>query len=195
MSRSIWRRHLRGWLPPLLVFLVNLALFSVYGLVFAGEERAGGRLLDRREAEVGELRQRRRELADLVRRMQVTQQRLEEFRDQRLATEARRLTQVIAEVKELATRAGVKPSSISYPEVQLKQLGLSKRSFVFSVDGDYAALRRLINFLELSDHFLTLEQVSLSGRSGEAGGLRISLQISTLFLDPETVPAAAGASS
>ena len=154
-----------------------------YRLVIAGEARAWGRQLERRAAEVGQLSEERERAERLVERLRDNQQRIEEFRDQRLATEAERLTQVIAEVKDLARRAGVEPSSVRYPEERLEGVGLSRRSIVFSVDGDYAGLRRFINFLELSDLFLTLEEVSLAGRSGDSNGLRISLQVSTLFLE------------
>jgi len=189
MRQSIWRRHLRGWLPPLLVFLAALAALLFYRLVFADDARAGWGQLERRASEVGQLTERREEAERLVERLRDNQQRIEEFRGQRLATEAERLTRVIAEVKELARRAGVEPSSVRYPEERLKGVGLTRRSIVFSVDGDYRGLRRFINFLELSDLFLTLEEVSLNGRSGESSDLRISLQVSTLFLDPPVEPA------
>ena len=183
MSQSIWRRHLRGWLPPLLVFVLALSALLYYHLVFAGEARAGGRQLERRASEVARLSEQRQRTETLVEGLRTNQQRIQEFRGRRLATEAERLTQVIAEVKELARRAGVEPSSVRYPEERLRDVGLSRRSIVFSVDGDYGGLRRFINFLELSDLFLTLEEVNLSGRSGESSKLRISLQVSTLFLD------------
>ena len=183
MSQSIWRRHLRGWLPPLLVFVLALSALLYYYLVFAGEARAGGRQLERRAAEVARLSEQRQRTETLVEGLRTNQQRIQEFRGLRLATEAERLTRVIAEVKDLARRAGVEPSSVRYPEERLRDVGLSRRSIVFSVDGDYGGLRRFINFLELSDLFLTLEEVSLSGRSGESSKLRISLQVSTLFLD------------
>ena len=192
MSQSIWRRHLRGWLPPLLLFVVALGALVFYRLVFAGEARAGGRQIERRTAEVERLTEERQRSERLVQQLVDNRQRIDEFRTRRLATEAERLTQVIAEVKELARRAGVEPSSIRYPEERLEDVGLMRRSIVFSVDGDYAGLRTFINFLELSDLFLTLEEVSLSGRSGDSSKLRISLQVSTLFLDAlEGEPAAA----
>ena len=192
MRQSIWRRHLRGWLPPLLVFLVALAALVFYRLVFAGEARAGGRQVDRRTAEVTQLTERRQRAERLVERLTDNQRRIEEFRSQRLATEAERLTRVIAEVKELARRAGVEPSSIRYPEERIENVGLTRRSIVFAVDGDYAGLRTFINLLELSDLFLTLEEVSLTGRSGESSRVRIALQVSTLFLDtPRQQPPAA----
>lgn len=192
MSQSIWRRHLRGWLPPLIVFAAALCALLFYRLVIAGEARAGGRQVERRSAEVTRLSEERQRLEQLVGRLRDNQQRIEKFRAQRLATEAERLTQVIAEVKELARRAGVEPSTVRYPEQRLRDVGLSERSIVFSVDGDYAGLRRFINFLELSDLFLTLEEVNLSGRSGDSQGLRISLQVSTLFLEAPGDAAAGG---
>jgi Tfp pilus assembly protein PilO len=198
VSHSIWRRHLRGWLPPLLVFLAALGSLLFYRLEFAGEARAGGRQLERRTSEVAQLTEERQRTEKLVERLRENQLRIEEFRSQRLATEAERLTLVIAEVKDLARRAEVEPSSIRYPEERLEGVGLTQRSIVFSVDGDYGGLRRFINFLELSDLFLTLEEVSLSGRSvGESSKLRISLQVSTLFLDDrdEGQPVAGGATS
>ena len=54
---------------------------------------------------------------------------------------------VIAEVKDLSRRAGVEPSSVRYPQERLGEVGLTRRSVRFSVDGDYAGLRRFINFL------------------------------------------------
>ena len=193
MSQSIWRRHLRGWLPPLLIFLAALAGLLFYRLVIAGDARAGSRQLERRAAEIARLTEQRAQAERLVERLGDNLRRIEQFRGERLATEAERLTRVIAEVKDLARRAGVEPSSVRYPEERLQGVGLTRRSIVFSVDGDYAGLRRFINFLELSDLFLTLEEVSLSGRpGGESSALRISLQVSTLFLEAPPAAAAAG---
>ena len=198
MSQSIWRRHLRGWLPPLLVFLAALGALLFYRLVFADEARAGGRQVERRAAEVAQLSEERERTEQLVERLRDNQKNIEEFRSQRLATQAERLTKVIAEVKDLARRAKVEPSSIRYPEEKLDGVDLTRRSIVFSVDGDYGGLRRFINFLELSDMFLTLEEVSLTGRAGASSSeLRISLQVSTLFLNTtaEALPVATGATS
>ena len=69
------------------------------------------------------------------------------------------------------------PRALNYPEEQIQQYGLIKRSFIFNVDGTYTDLRKFINLLELSDSFLTLEsagltevtQRSAAGRPGFAG--------------------------
>lgn len=192
MSQGIWRRHLRGWLPPLVIFLVALGALLFYRLVIAGEAHAGGRQVERSVAQVQRLTEERERLETVVERLRDNRQRIEEFRDERLATEAERFTRVVAEVKDLARRAGVEPSSVRYPEESFEEVGLTRRSIVFSVDGDYAGLRRFINFLELSDLFLTLEEVTLTGRAGDSQGLRISMQVSTLFQQAPRQAAPAG---
>ena len=57
--------------------------------------------------------------------------------------------------------------------------GLIQREIQFSVEGTYRQLRTFINFLELTDQFLTLRGVALS--EGGADRLSIRLQLSTVF--------------
>ena len=181
-----WRRHVALWLPALGLFLIALAALLVYPLRFAGraevtqEELAEARReLQSLEAASSRVRSRADDLA-------TTDAEVEAFYRDRLASEEARLTRVIAEVKELASRSGMEPRQISYPSQALEDYGLRKRSFVFAVEGTYAELRTFINLLELSDSFLTLERVSLSNHSG--GELSIQLQLSTLFATGEGSP-------
>ena len=110
---------------------------------------------------------------------------MQRFYGEWLTGEDVRLTKVIAEVKDLARRASVEPSVINYPEEQLEEQGLVKRSLVFSVDGTYMALRRFINFLEVTDLFLVLDEVRLSEGGDSGFSLRISLKISTYFVEDD----------
>ncbi len=57
-----------------------------------------------------------------------------------------------------------------------------RRSITFSVTGNYEQVRRLVNFFELSDQFITLEQISLSGGASGNDQLSIRLLFSTLFV-------------
>ena len=102
-----------------------------------------------------------------------------ELYESRLATEAVRLTEVIAEVKGLARRANLEPPSISYSEVDIEEHGLIQKSIVFGVEGSYSEIRRMINFLEISEMFLILEEIRLRENAGETLG--IDLVVSTLF--------------
>lgn len=186
-AARIWRRRAALWLPALLFFLLNAAALVVYQARFAGRAEVTQDELQTAKRQLGVLEAQHRRVADQLETVRGTRSAIVDFYDQRLATESERLTQIIAEVKELASRAGLTPRNISYPTQPLADYGLHKRSFVFRVEGRYADLRKLINLLELSDSFLTLEEVSLSGSSG-GNRLSIGLRLSTLFAEGERPP-------
>lgn len=193
---EIWRRGLRRWLPALCALLVGVGLFAVYQSRFSGRVEVSARALERGRRDLSRLRADHRRLEGELTLVRTNRERLDDFYHQRLATESERLTRVIAEVKELARRSGLEPQTINYPEQAIADSGLRKRSFVFGVAGSYADLRKLVNLLELSDSFLTLEKVSLGGGGDRGNQLQIELALSTLFTTPEThavAPAAAAA--
>lgn len=177
--RRGWRLRVWFWVGVGLC-VVNAALLSTYRGVYAGRFQA----LEDEIAEVRNLRTRttqevaRRE--GQVATVEATRSRVESLYRQGFATERERLTDLIREVKELANRSGLRPGSISYPEEQLEQYGLVEKSLVFTVEGNYGQLRRLINQLETTDTFVALESISLSEATPN---LRIDLRLSTLFSD------------
>jgi len=176
-----WAGRWRLWAPALAFFVLNLGLALVYQMAYAGRVEALQAAVERREADRAELESLRRRQADLVDRADRNRAALADFYGGRLATESLRLTKVLAEVKELARRAGLDPSTISYPEQQLDDYGLVKKSFVFGVEGSYEELRQFINLLELSPTFLTLEQVTVSDGGVRSAGLRINLRLAAFF--------------
>jgi cell division protein FtsB len=179
---EIWRQRLWVWLPALLFFLANAAAFSVYRFGYAGRVESLENRLDAQQAEMRRLEARRRELETLVARVRTNDLQVRQLYAERLSTRSRRLTGITAEIKELAGRAGLRPRAISYPEEEIEEHGLVKRSFTFAVDGTYAELRRFINLLELSPSFLAVDEISAAD-AGEEGGpeLKINMTISTLF--------------
>ena len=74
------------------------------------------------------------------------------------STERERLTDMLRHVKDLASTAGLRPDTFSYPEEQLESFDLVRKRVVFSVEGGYNDLRRFINMLELSEQFVTLDR-------------------------------------
>jgi Tfp pilus assembly protein PilO len=176
---GIWRRGLLLWLPALLFFVANLVALGVYQARFAGRTEVSEEELAAAQQELEVLGERRQQIEQRLVGIDTTRQQVEDFYSERLAPESVRLTRVIAEVKDLASRSGLQPRSISYPQQVIEDYGLRQRSLVFRVEGSYADLRKLVNLLEISESFLTLEQVSLSGRGG--AGLSIQLRVSTLF--------------
>lgn len=183
---GIWRRRLAVWVPALVFFLANLALFSTYRLVYAGRvESLRGTLGERQEHLTG-LQGRSQELTGLVARARSSRLGMAELYRDRLSTERGRFTAVTAEIRELARRAGLEPAAMSYPTEEIEDYGLVKRYFTFNVEGTYVELRQFVNFLELTPSFVTLEEVALSGGEGPQLGIRLNL--STLFADEGRVP-------
>jgi len=201
-AADLWRGRARLWAPALAFLLLAAGALGVYRLRFAGEAEVSARALTRGRAALAALSADRETLEHDLDRIRANREALAAFYRERLATESERLTRVIAEVKDLAARAGMAPQTITYPDEQIEDFGLNRRAFEFGVEGGYADLRRLLNLLELSGSFLTLEQVKL-GESGRGGVLRIDLRLSTLFaaeagaaLDGRTpAPAAPGAAA
>ena len=183
---SIWRQRIWVWLPALLFFLANAAAFSVYRLGYAGDVRTLERDLKERNEELAPLRQQRADRERLIARARTSREQMTALYADRFSTRSRRLTGITAEVKGLAQDAGLVPREINYPEEEIEDFGLVKRSFVFTVQGSYAELRRFISLLEQSRSFLTLEGATLAGQADGEQELRISLRLSTLFAkEPE----------
>lgn len=181
---EIWRQRLWIWLPALLFFLANATAFTIYRLGYAGQVQS----LEANLAEVD------KELAPETRTSRILEQRLQKAKatevavrklyDDVFATRSERLTRITTEVRTLARKAGLNPRTIAYPQREIEDYGLTKRSFVFSVDGTYVELRQFLNMLELTDSFLTLESITLSEEGGEEGpDLRMNLTLSTLFAE------------
>lgn len=183
---GIWRRRLAVWVPALVFFAANLALFSTYRLVYAGRVESLRGTLEERQERRAELGERSQELTRLVARARASRVGMDALYRERLSTERGRFTAVTAEIRDLARRAGLEPAAMSYPTEQVEGYGLSKRYFTFNVQGTYVELRRFVNFLELTPSFVTLEEVALSG--GEGAQLGIRLRLSTLFADESRVP-------
>lgn len=179
---EIWRQRVWLWVPALLFFLANATAYSIYRFGFA--DRVAGLQEDMEETQkqLEPLEQRGRHLQRLIQRAEANRRLVRQIYDDRFSTRSRRLTNISAEVERLARQAGLDPRSLTSPERDVAELGLIKRSFIFTVDGTYVELRRFINLLELSPSFLTLEEVRLGGGEGEE--LQISLRLSTLFARP-----------
>jgi Tfp pilus assembly protein PilO len=195
---EIWRLRLWVWVPALVFFLANASAYVVYRFGFANRVESLEADLEKKQQELAPLAAKRDRFERLIKRSQLNDIEIHRLYDERFSTRSQRLTRVTAEVKKLARSAGLNPLSITYPQEEIEAYGLVKRSFSFAVDGTYLELRKFMNLLELSESFLTLEEVTLAGDEGEQGPeLRIRLLISTLFAredgNAETAPPARSA--
>jgi Tfp pilus assembly protein PilO len=167
---DIWRQRLWVWATALGFLVINCIGLLVYALAYSDRVRTLDFDVRDQGKQLAAARAELQQREDLLRQAKVNRVRVRQLYDEQFSTRRRRLTGVTAEVQALARRAGLVPRAISYPEEQIQQYGLVRRSFVFSVDGTYADLRKFINLLELSDSFLTLEDIALTEAGGRPGG-------------------------
>lgn len=176
-----WRLRVWVWAPALVFFLVNAAGFIVYRLGYSGRVAALEGTLTRQEKDLRDLETQKKELQTQLTRVSINERQVRQLYIDRLATRSQRVTRFTSEVRSLASKAGLEPRAYSYPEEDIDDYGLIKRSSIFQVDGTYAELRQFLNFLEASRSFLTVEEIHLAGASGGGPELRIDIAISTLF--------------
>ena len=188
MIASAWRRNLWLWLPAVF-FLLTVVLLGVFALEFADETQVARTRLARRTEELEVIRAQRKRAQGIVEKVRASEEGLADFYGRRLSTEREGLTRILAEIKNLCRLSGIPPTSLAYERQALEGQDVSRRTITFSVDGSYAQLRQLINFIELSDSFLILDEVSLRGNDVEGTPLRISLKLSTLFTVNSGAPA------
>ncbi len=195
MSWRAWRRDLRLWLPALILLLLNVGGFLTYRALYAGKAQSRRGEVERARLQYSQLVEQRERAQALAAAAQRNENRLVDMYRDQFQTQEQRVTKVIAEVKALAERAGLDPPGIRYPDEPIERFGLVKRSIVFSVEGSYVALRRFVNFLELTDSFVILEEVRPGDQgSGRGGRLSIALKVATFFLDDDIDPRALASS-
>ncbi len=177
-----WRRHLWLWVLPLGFCVLNLIGVAVYHWAFAGQVES---LEKRYQTSSNRLKQYQDEqvvIEDFLTRIESHKTAVKGLHRDRFRTEEQRFTEVIQEVKKLARQAGLRPTALSYPSRPFTSHRLIQRNINFSVKGSYEQLRNFINFLELSEHFITLNSVTLGGgEDPREPGLSIQLVVSTIF--------------
>jgi Tfp pilus assembly protein PilO len=160
-AADIWRQRVWVWAVALAFLLLNCAGLLIYRFAYANRVKTLQTDVKEQNATLERLRADEQHRRDLLREARINRERVLQLYDESFSTRRRRLTGVTAEVMTLANRAGLAPRAISYPEQQLQQYGLIKRSFVFTVVGSYVELRKFLAMIEQSDSFLTIEDISL----------------------------------
>ena len=194
MSRlALWRRRAALWSIPLLLVAVNVVWLTLFESGFRVRSAALDSALGRARTESAEVGARRAALERLWTAAADHRERVERLYVEGFSTERARLTETIRLVKDLASRAGLEPQSIGYPEDTLAEFGLVRRSFVFSVEGSYSDLRTFLHLLELTPVFVAVNQIEVADAS-KGRGLAIALRLSTFFetVEGDDAPAAGG---
>lgn len=184
-STEIWKERPWVWALPLAFVAINLLAFGIYRGRYAG----GVEDLERRyqsDAEVlAGLQETVSEADTLFARARQQQEEIDLLYEAHFSTESDRFTDLLREVRSLARAAGLNPSSFSYPETELEEFSLLERRVDFPVQGTYEQLRTFLNLLELSDQFVSLQQVALAGTTtgNSSPVLNVHLSLTTYFRD------------
>ena len=119
-----------------------------------------------------------------MQRAHSTRAAIDDLYDQRLGSEAARLTAVMLEAKQPGAAGGAhRHRGDQLRRRAVAELPLLKKSITFSAVGSYPQLRGFINLLELSPSFLSLDEIRVSG--GDPGRLRLQVRLSTMFVEPD----------
>lgn len=177
-SRSLnWRRWVRWTLG--VVLSLDLLLVLVAWRTAGGDEQA-------QKVELERLRQYHRRVGADVRRAEEIRQALPDVREdcdrfvrEQFLEAAPGYSTVVADLGEIAGRAGLKAANVTFKQRDLANRGVVQVEVTASVEGDYASLVRFINGLERSENFYLLDALNLA--SGVGGGIKLNLQLRSYF--------------
>ncbi|NJL28607.1 MAG: hypothetical protein HC897_12315 [Thermoanaerobaculia bacterium] len=181
---DIWRQRFWLWFAPALFFLVNLVVFGFYRYTYSGKVDVVRARVESEAQQLAALEANLEKLSGLRERLDNNHAHVEELREVWFATEATRLTRSIARLKTLVRDAGLSPDSYTYPSQPIEGQDLVRYEFAFQVEGTYEQIRRFVNFLELTEDFFIIEEITLDEGSGSAGDprLRVRFLLSTVFV-------------
>lgn len=86
---------------------------------------------------------------------------------------------LVADLGEIAGKAGLRTSGLSFKQRDLKERGVTEVDISASVEGDYPAIIHFINGLERSKKFYLMNDLGLDSQS--TGGIRLKLELRTYF--------------
>lgn len=84
-----------------------------------------------------------------------------------------------SDLDSIASHAGLQTGGVSFKPKNLPDRGVTELEITAQVNGDYAAIIRFINGLEVSKNFYLLNDLSLD--SASTGGIRLQLKLHTYF--------------
>ena len=179
-----WISRSRGWKRAVLAGLAALVLVDL-GL--------GILLWQLRQTDPTDLSRQRTELqikakllkADVARgesirkKMPKVGEQAKDFYDQELPPSTAGYSSLVADLGEIANKAGLRTSSTAFQDHELKDRGVTEIQIQETVEGDYASVLKYIQGLERSKNFYLLSDLGLD--SSETGTLHLKLILKTYF--------------
>jgi hypothetical protein len=183
----IWREHriLLGVLAALLV--ANAIFFFTYRVQYEARLSALDARLQQAEDDLQRARSKRIAAEQAVTSYRQVQTDLQTIYNTDWATEPQRLTTLYAEIKRLAAASQIAmPRTFSFTRTEDREMqksggvGTVTVTIVFTAQGTYQQVRRLINRLELSNQFVIIDAINI-GSGNTPDNLTVNFRLKTLF--------------
>lgn len=194
----IWRERRVLLIVLGVLLLANFVFFFTYRVQYQSRLQALDDRLAQAEGQLEQARTARIRAEQTYRSYKQIETDVDRIYNQHWATQAERLTAMIAEVKRLTVASSLVPTTITFNQsnvlvkkaavnaarrVKRPSIGATEVGITFGVQGTYEQVRRLINLLELSHQFVIISQISLSAREGQT--LDLNLLVKTLFREDD----------
>lgn len=180
----IWKE--RKWLLIGLgiLLLINVIFFVTYRVRYENRIDSLSADLETAQGDLQAAIDRRREAQEILSSVDRTSDDLAQIYGDWWSTRPERLAPLIVELQTLARKSGLNPPSRNYSWAErdtIQNVGAQSLTVSFRVEGTYKQIRTLINLIELSPHFVVIEQVSLADATGGGRNLGMTLSLKTLF--------------
>jgi Tfp pilus assembly protein PilO len=171
-----------------LLFLVLNSLLFLF-LVLPENQRISRLQSDyaNQRSKMIEQQKRTRNMEHRLAALQKAQTDLQMIYNEKLSQKKTGVTEIRQELEELADSVNVSRSDVNYDYDVLPEFGLRHFTLSVPVEGAYRDIRRFINGIERSQHFLILEQVNLSAEKKSSDNLIMNFKLSTYLRDPEAL--------
>jgi Tfp pilus assembly protein PilO len=179
MSGAARRRTF--WLAALLA-VANVAAYFAYTLPRSLQKRNVATRLTQLESELKEERARLTEVKTRAETIAANRKESRSFLEERVARPGASLAALLDEVEKLARKQGLKVGSQQFSRDPVKGLPLEKFAITMPVTGTYDQVAGLVQELEHSTYFMTLDEIGARRLGGEEGGdVDLRLLFSTYF--------------
>jgi Tfp pilus assembly protein PilO len=123
-------------------------------------------------------------LVNFESRLKMSRRAFQDFSQKHLFPKNRVGSELLSDLEKISVEAGLLRNRVVYQFQGKPIFGLRRIDFSVPLEGSYGGIRRFLNILEGSPHFILIDSISLeSDREGAGGGIRMDLNLSTFCAD------------
>jgi len=163
--------------------VLNVAVFMIFVLPDKAKYQALQADYQRLKTEVEHAQKQEMELQVRYTKLIQAQKDLKEIYENVLESKRSGPTEIRLELEGLAQNMQIKRSDFNYEYEELPDYHLQRFILGVPVEGNYRSIRRFINSIERSKHFLILDRVDLSAEKSQSDLLNLNFKLSTYLVE------------